>query len=123
MDCCKRNVCRCNNRCDGFTEGSFYSLFMSLGDPCKGTLQMPIEQAMEFVENVCARYFTNGYTILNGMGANRGDSSHVEPSVYIMAIQAAERCVFQVAEILRRQFNQSEILIEKNQTRYLYFQG
>lgn len=114
------NVC-CNAPNNSFSEGSFYSLFVGVNDRCTGAQAMPSRQAMAFVEDVCARYFTNGYTVLAGRGADQGTPTKIEPSVYIMAINAAERDVFQAADILQKRFNQSEILIEKNQTRYLYF--
>lgn len=58
---------------------------------------------------------------MEGRGADQGTPTKIEPSVYIMAINATESEVFQVANILQEKFNQSEILIEQNQTRYLYF--
>ena len=116
------SICYCDdNCCNNFSNGSFYSLFFGLNDKCTGTQMVQSEQAMTFIQNVCARYFVNGYTILDGVGANRGSSTEIEPSVYIMATNATKSSVFQVAEIFQRQFNQSEILIEQNPTRYLYF--
>lgn len=115
------NGCCCDNPANHFSDGSFYSLFVGLNDKCTRTQAMPSKQAMIFVEDVCARYFVNGYTILEGRGADQGTPTKIEPSVYIMAINATESEVFQVANILQEKFNQSEILIEQNQTRYLYF--
>lgn len=117
----RNNVCECESECDRFSGGSFYSLFFSLNDKCTGTQSIPTAQAVAFVQDVCARYFTEGYTILEGSGANRGCSAEIENSIYIMAINADEDTVFQVAGIFQEHFNQSEVLIEQNRTRYLYF--
>ena len=51
-----------------------------------------------------------------GVGADRGSSHKSETTVYIMAIEADEKTVFQVVEVLQKKFNQSEILVEKNPT-------
>jgi hypothetical protein len=80
-----------------FSDSSFYSLFVGLNNRCPGAQAMSPRQAMTFVEDVCARYFINGYTILEGKGADRGTPAKIEPSVYIMAINAAKSDVFQVA--------------------------
>lgn len=111
--------CDCHK--NGFADGMFYSLFVGLNDKCTGGQTIPTAQAMTFVQEVCARYFVDGFTILEGSGADRGNSNDIETSIYIMAINATECSVFEVAGILQRQFNQSEILIEKNETKYLYF--
>lgn len=37
-----------------------------------------------------------------------------------MAISACERTVFEVARILRYEFNITEVLIERSRTQYLY---
>lgn len=109
------NACTCNS----FSDGSIYSLFVGLNDTC-GNQRLPTEQAMIFIQEVCACYFTNGYTILKGVGADRGSSHKIETTVYIMAIEADEKTVFQVVEVLQKKFNQSEILVEKNPTQYMY---
>lgn len=51
-----------------------------------------------------------------GVGADRESSHKIETTVYIMAIEADEKTVFQVVEVLQKKFNQREILVEKNPT-------
>ena len=114
-------ACSCDDPSHDFSNGSFYSLFVGLHDGCGEPQVMSLRQARTFAEKVCAHYFVNGYTILEGMGADRGTPDKLEPSIYIMAINAPENDVFWAADILQREFRQSEILIERNQTRYLYF--
>lgn len=115
------NYCNCYNCCNNFSKGSFYSLFIGLNDKCQGIQMISTPEAVQFVENVCKQYFINGFTILVGSGADRGSASGIENSIYIMAINATQSSVFQVAEILQNKFNISEVLIEKNETQYLYF--
>lgn len=113
--------CSCDMPHRPFSSGTFYSLFFGLGDPCTGQ-HIPLTQALSFVREVCARCFVNGYTILEGCGANRGTPEKTEPSIYIMAINADESTVFQAASIFQKHFHQSEVLIEQNKAQYLYFQ-
>lgn len=117
------NNCNCQNRCNYFSNGSFYSLFVGLNDKCEKRQLISTEQALEIVQDVCKKYFNNGFTILVGTGADRGSSCGIENSIYIMAINASEQCAIQVASILQREFNINEVLIEKNQTRYLYYKN
>lgn len=39
--------------CSSFSHGSFYSLFVGLNDTC-GNQRLPTEQAMTFIQEVCA---------------------------------------------------------------------
>lgn len=112
---------KCYNQSNNFSSGSFYSLFVGLNDKCKKIQIISTQEAIQYVENVCKQHFINGFTILIGSGADRGSSSGIENSIYIMAINANENSVFQVAKILQHEFNISEVLIEKNETQYLYF--
>ncbi|MDM8238754.1 DUF3574 domain-containing protein [Pseudoflavonifractor phocaeensis] len=113
--------CHCDSSCQEFTDGSFYSIFFGLNDKCTGAQSMPAAQALAFVQEVCAYHFVNGYTILEGSGADRGSPNKIEASIYIMAINTDESTVFQVADIFQKHFNQSEVLIEQNKTQYLYY--
>lgn len=113
-------ICGGESSGDGFRDGAFYSLFIGLNDKYTGVPRFPVEEAVEFVQEVCGRCFINGFTILTGSGANRCSSTVTEPSIYIMAINADEEQVFRAAEALQCQLNPGEILIEKNKTRYLY---
>lgn len=116
------NPCEhCNNHKDSFSDGMFYSIFLGLNDKSTKCQYIPTAQAMAFIEKICQDNFKNGFTILEGCGANRGNSSSVETSFYIMAINATKCDVFEVASILQKEFNNSEILIEENTTKYLYF--
>lgn len=110
-----------NHSCNHFSHGEFYSLFLGLDDKCECIQLIPTQEAVEFVEHICQQYFTNGFTILVGSGANRENSTGIETSIYIMAINAAKESVFKVATILQEEFNITEVLIEKNETQYLYF--
>lgn len=109
------------NQRNNFSNGAFYSLFIGLDDKCKGTQIISTQKALKFTEEVCKKYFVNGFTILIGTGANRGSATGIENSIYIMAINASEKAVFEVAQILRREFNITEVLIERSRTQYLYF--
>lgn len=115
------NYTSSNNSCNHFSHGEFYSLFLGLDDKCECVQLIPTQEAVEFVEDICKQYFTNGFTILVGSGANRGNPTGIETSIYITAINATKESVFQVAAILREEFNITEVLIEKNETQYLYF--
>lgn len=121
MDHQQKNGYGCECRDTDFSEGSFYSLFFGLNDKCLGAQTIAMAQAVTFVQDVCSRHFVNGFTILTGSGADRGESDRIEASIYIMAINASESTVMHVAQIFRKKFNQSEILIEKNRTQYVYF--
>ena len=114
------NSCCCQRQYNCFSNGSFYSLFIGLDDKCKGVQIIPTEDALNFVEEVCKKYFVNGFTILVGTGANRDSETGIENSIYVMAINACENSVFEVARILRYEFNITEVLIERNRTQYLY---
>lgn len=114
------NSCCCQSQCNNFTNGSFYSLFIGLDDKCKGVQIIPTKEALNFTEEICKKYFVNGFTILVGTGANRDSETGIENSIYIMAINACEKTVFEVARILRYEFNITEVLIERNRTQYLY---
>ena len=109
------------NHCSNFSEGAFYSLFAGLNDKYKGAQIIPTTKAVTFAQYICKKYFINGFTILVGSGADRGSSSGIETSIYIMAINATKDSVFRVASALKDEFNISEILIEKNSTQYLYY--
>lgn len=116
--------CNCNNCCNqdnNFVEGINYCLFFGLNDQNIKAQIIPTAQAISFVQDVCVQYFKNGFTILEGSGDNKGDSTHVETSIYIIAINATDSSVFDAASIFQKKFNQSEILIEKKPINYLYF--
>lgn len=120
MTFCNNSYC-CQRQNNCFSNGSFYSLFIGLDDKCKGVQIIPTKDALNFVEEVCKKYFVNGFTILVGTGANRDSETGIENSIYVMAINACENSVFEVAQILRYEFNITEVLIERNKTQYLYF--
>lgn len=112
--------CNCNQDCS-FTKGINYCLFVGLDDKNKKAQTIPTAQAVSFAQKVCAKYFTEGFTILEGSGDDRGNLYNIETSLYIIAINATESSVIKVASILLKEFNISEVLIEKNLTNYLYF--
>lgn len=110
----------CNKR-NNFTQGMSYCLFVGLNDKNIKAQIIPTSQAISFAQKICACYFTQGFTILEGYGKDMGNSSGIETSFYIMAINATESAVLKVASILQKEFNQSEILVEQKTTKYLYF--
>lgn len=119
----RNNLCSSDASPRCFAPGSCYTLFVSVGSSCPVSPRTPSPEALALVEQVCARHFVHGYTILPGTGANRDTPTELEPTVYIMAIEASEHEVFQVAATLQQAFHHGEILIERNQTQYLYFNG
>ena len=103
---------------------SKYTLYIGLNDKDTYRQQIPIEQAKQLVNDICAKH-TGGYTVVEASGAWVDEAGNETPEnslVYTFYGITEDRIVTIMDEILIA-LNQHAILVERGTARSMFYGG
>lgn len=101
-----------------------YVLYIGLNDKDTYTQEIPTDEAIAIVNEICSRH-VDGYTMQNASGGWVDETGTLtqEPSLVYSFDQAAEADIIALMDEVLLALNQNSILVEKEDVTYAYYDG
>ena len=102
-----------------------YVMYVGTNDKDTYKLEMTKEEAREIVDNVCLKYFPDGYTLQEAVGAWTDEKNNITHEyTFVCYFDYAEiETVHKAADEVIEKLNQNSVLIEEDEIRIDYYSG
>lgn len=102
-----------------------YTIYIGTNDKDTYSQLISTDESKQMVNNICAEYLEEGYTIVDGEGYWIDDTgiSTDEDTIILILVNADEEVVYDIADQIIEDLNQSAVLIEKDSIQKDLYEG